>query len=50
MERLSLVLIMKAKEFKKIMKTDTRKHIIFLHTTGQIYLTSKQLDIVLERK
>ena len=40
---------MRTNEFKKIMKTDSRKHILFLHTIGKIYLTSKQLDKVLER-
>ena len=40
---------MRANEFKKIMKADSRKHILFLHTIGKIYLTSKQLDKVLER-
>ena len=40
---------MRANEFKKIMRNDTRKHILFLHTIGKIYLTSKQLDKVLER-
>lgn len=41
---------MRNTEFKKIIKNDNPKHIIFLHTISEIYLTDKQLDKVIEMK
>lgn len=41
---------MKIKEFKKLLKTDSPKHIIFLHTISKIYLTDKQLQLVIDMK
>lgn len=41
---------MKTKEFNKLLKMDKPKHIIFLHTIGKIFLTDKQIDLVLKKK
>lgn len=41
---------MKVKQFKKLCEEDTRRHIIFLHTIGKIFLTDKQLDEILEKR
>lgn len=41
---------MKEKEFKKLLKEYEPKKIIYLYTTSQINLTSKQLNKVIELK
>lgn len=41
---------MKANLFKKLLKTDNPKHIIYLHCNLKINLTSKQLENVIELK
>lgn len=41
---------MRVKDFKKLLKNDTPKHIIYLHTLSKINLTSKQLDEVIALK
>lgn len=41
---------MQKKEFNKLLKNDTRKHILFLYTTNKIFLTSRQLDLVLAKE
>lgn len=41
---------MKLKNFKTLLKEDTPKHIIFLHTISRIYLTNNQLQKVIDLK
>ena len=41
---------MKTKDFKKILKEKNSQEIIYMHCFEKIYLTSKQLDLVIERK
>ena len=41
---------MKTKEFNKLLKTEKAKKIIYMHCFEKIYLTKKQLDIVIELK
>ena len=41
---------MKIKDFNKLIKKDNPKHIIFLYTTSQIWLTNKQLDKIIKIK
>lgn len=41
---------MRIKEFNKLLKKDQPKHIIFLHTISQIWLTDKQLQKVIDLK
>lgn len=38
---------MDSKSFKKLLKNDNPKHIIYMHCDGRIYLTRKQLDKVI---
>lgn len=41
---------MNEREFKKLLKAESPKKIIYMHTNGNINLTSKQLDKVIELK
>lgn len=41
---------MKIKEFNKLLKVERPKKIIYMHCFEQIFLTKKQLDIVIDLK
>lgn len=43
---------MKDKQFKHLLKVykNNLQNLIYLHTTGEIFLNSKQLDIVLKQR
>ena len=41
---------MRIKDFKKLLKKDNPKHIIFLYTIDKVKLTDKQLQYVIDLK
>lgn len=41
---------MKTKDFKKLLKEKTPKEIIGMHINWKIFLTNRQLDILIEKK